>query len=131
MEYTKGVIFIIKRPDNSMLLQLRDEKSVTSPLMWCFPGGASDNNESYEDTVIREVKEEFCIDILKKDIEMLTTFPHENNHVFICHVPQYIKPKLFEGKDMGWFSVDEIKNKKLGFDQNRLVKEIEEYIILY
>lgn len=130
MKDIKGVIFILIRPDNSMLLQFRDEKSAKSPLTWCFPGGSSDKDESYEDTVIRESKEEFDVDILKEDIKQITTFPHKNNYVYICSVPQEIQPKLLEGKDMKWFSVEEIKNIDLGFGQNDLVKEVERYILV-
>lgn len=61
----KGTTFIICRPDNTMLMQLRDDKSKFYPNMWCFPGGGCEKNEEPIDTIIREAKEEYELQVEK------------------------------------------------------------------
>ncbi len=121
----RGVIFIITKPDKTFLLQLRDGNSKKFPWTWCFPGGSSENNEQPQETVIREVKEEYNIDLNRENIKYLTNFPDENNSVYICHVEQDCKPKLQEGADMKWVTIEELKQIELGFDQKPLIELLE------
>jgi|GEM_PF-6446596 len=79
--------------------------------------------------LIREVKKEFNIDITEEYIEFITSFPIEENHVFLCRVPQDVQPILLEGKDMKWFSLNEIKELTLGFEQNNLISQIENLLL--
>lgn len=120
----RGVIFIITRPDKTFLLQLRDGNSKKFPWTWCFPGGASENNENPIETVIREVKEEYDIALDIENIKYLTQTPGKNNNVYICNVEQDCKPKLQEGADMKWVTIEELENIELGFNQKPLVELI-------
>jgi 8-oxo-dGTP pyrophosphatase MutT (NUDIX family) len=128
MSKTTGVIFIITRPDKTMLLQLRDGNSKMFPWTWCLPGGRSDKGEGELQTVIREVKEEYDIDSSINDLEYLIDFPNENNKVYFCHVKQESSPKLQEGADMKWVSLEELSTMELGFEQNLLVETIRKAI---
>ena len=51
---------------------------------YCLPGGKQEENESLEDTVVREIKEEFGIDIvvIKKVYEFISESAHQ--HFFLC-----------------------------------------------
>jgi len=53
--------------ENRVLVVQRSAK-MSLPLKWEFPGGKIENNESEEDCIIREIKEELNVDIevLKK-----------------------------------------------------------------
>jgi 8-oxo-dGTP diphosphatase len=48
--------------DNKVLITQRSEKMHLS-LKWEFPGGKVNKNEKTEDSIIREIKEELCIDV--------------------------------------------------------------------
>ncbi len=84
-------------------------------LFWEFPGGKVEHNETYEEALKREIKEELNIDILinyklgkenykdyKIDIEL---------HYFIC---SYIKGdlKLVEHEDSAWVKKEELRKYK-------------------
>ncbi len=51
---------------------------------YAFPGGKQEENECLEDTVVREIKEEFGIDIvvIKKVYEFISESAHQ--HFFLC-----------------------------------------------
>ena len=63
---------------------------------YVFPGGGQEGNETYEEGVIREVKEEFGIDV--KVIEKLYEMEHSNKMTkeifFLC---EYINGELGTG----------------------------------
>ncbi len=125
---SKGVTFIIMRPDGKFLLQQRDEHSKRYKNMWCFPGGACEESEEYLYTLIREVKEEYELDIQKENCEFLMTRVGGQMQVYICKVDGLQEPVMHEGKDMKWSSLEEIKTMTLGFNQKGIVDKLEEYL---
>ena len=133
MEDTKitGVTFVIVRPNGEMLLQLRDENSRYYPNKWCFPGEGAEGNEKLLDIVYRGVQEEFGMEIEKSACEFLTInhLSHISQEVaiVICRIDSKQIPKLREGKEMQWMTLDKIKQLKLGFEQNKFLLLIEEY----
>jgi 8-oxo-dGTP pyrophosphatase MutT (NUDIX family) len=124
----KGVAFLIVRPDKKTLLQLRDGNSRKYKNLWCFPGGVCEEGEEYLDTVVREAKEEYELDIDKKDCTLLMTRIADNQHVFACRVDGKQEPVLHEGADMKWMSIDEIKNLAIGYNQGNIIPKLEEYL---
>jgi len=56
------VCAIIVNKENRILITQRSEK-MSLPLKWEFPGGKVEQNENYEQTAIREIKEELNIAI--------------------------------------------------------------------
>lgn len=124
----KGVIFILSR-DNKFLLQQRDENSKQFKHRWCFPGGGSEEGEDYAETLVREVKEEYDIDIKFEDCTFLMEHSMaRGNHVFICPIDNTQEPVLHEGADMKWMTLDEIKKIDLGFFQNDIAVMLEAYV---
>jgi mutator protein MutT len=102
----EGKVFLSKRG-----IKARNEKG-----KWDFPGGSVEFGEKCEDAVVREIKEEFGMDI--KVIELLEVVNHiileEDQHwVSPSYTAKYISgtPKIMEpGKieEIKWIEVDEI-----------------------
>jgi mutator protein MutT len=128
----KGSTFILQRKDKKMLMQLRDSKSEHYPNMWCFPGGRGENGEKIEDTVARETKEEFDIDLKLENCELITKYilPYAPivDYVFLCKLSEDQKPKLKEGAGMKWMNIEDIQKIKLGFGQEVIISYLEKYL---
>ncbi|OFY73479.1 MAG: DNA mismatch repair protein MutT, partial [Bacteroidetes bacterium RBG_19FT_COMBO_42_7] len=54
---------IIRNEENEILVVQRGEKS-HHPFKWEFPGGKLKDNETEEECILREIKEELSIDIV-------------------------------------------------------------------
>ena len=61
--------------------------------LWDFPGGRQDEDETLEQTVVREAKEETSLDITVNKMEKEADFIHEqyaeNLHFYIFSVSKY------------------------------------------
>ncbi len=120
MEKT-GVIFALVR-DNKILMQQRDGNCKKFPFSWCLPGGGSDDDESYEMTLLREVKEEYGIDLTPEQCTYLMDYNNgRTNKVFVCNITQNQEPVLNEGLSMKWMTIDEIEKLELGFNQEGII----------
>jgi ADP-ribose pyrophosphatase YjhB (NUDIX family) len=97
-----------------------------------FPGGKVEENETIEQTAIRETKEEINCDVEIIKYIGYNDFLIENNnfrsHKFLAKIKNNQKPKIMEEdkfKDILWLDIDEYKqnktNKKYTFAPN--VKE--------
>lgn len=125
----RGVVFILLRPDNTSLLQLRDGNSRRFPHRWCWPGGACDSGESFIDTAIREIKEEYELSVEKEDVTLLMSKYFGQQKIFICKVSQDVLPIMHEGADMKWMGVNEIKLVSLGYNQEDILRKFEKYLL--
>lgn len=81
--------------------------------LWEFPGGKIENNESKENAVIREIKEELDCEI--KPIKDLITieYTYPNFHlVMTLFISELIKgkPTLLEHNALKWVSANELDN---------------------
>lgn len=111
----KGKVLICQR---SELMSL--------PLMWEFPGGKVERNESFENCLIREIKEELNIDISivkrlnhvfhKYDNKSITLIP------FICTLHSS-EIKLNEHKDLIWINPLDLLNYNLAPADIPIAKE--------
>lgn len=129
----KGVNAVIRRDDNKLLLQLRDDgrgKDIPYKNMWSFFGGHVELDETPIDTVVREVNEETNFSLTSRDCTLITSYIHDSfeSHVYYCDVKNTGNLVLKEGKDYGWFSLDEIKQLSLAWHQNEILPAIEEYL---
>ena len=125
----KNVGIIIENDKGEILLQQRDDKVKLFPFCWTLFGGAMEEDESPEDAVKREIKEEIGLDI--------SGFTHFNNFQF-GSIFQYIfyknlnldlsKINLNEGKDIRFFSFNEIKDLKLAFNMKEIIDKFKKEI---
>lgn len=129
----KVVTFILVRPSGEMLMQLRDDgrgKKIEYPNMWCFPGGGMEKGEEPIEASIREIREEYGIEIQRNQCELLTVYNHDDDtdYVFICKVGSDAVPVLHEGADMKWFNIDAIKQLPLAWGQEKITPTVEGYL---
>lgn len=134
MKYIEAVTFLIIRPDGKILMQKRDngrDKKILYPNMWTFPGGFKEDEESHIQAIIREIKEEYNLNITPEQCELILSYNHDNNindQVFFCIVPQDSKPELNEGTAMQWMKIEEIKSLQLAWQLEKVFSQIEEKI---
>ena len=115
-----GVIFALIR-DNKILMQQRDGNTDRFPFKWCIPGGEKEENEKWEDTLLREVKEEYNLDIEMNQCKYLMDYNNGLDKVYVCRINFTQVPKLQEGLAMKWMTIDEIEKLELGFDQGGII----------
>ena len=78
-----------------------------------IPGGGQEPGENYEQTLIRECREELAISITVGEIFMDVThaYPDMTVHLTLFHAAiTGGTPKLLEHQDLKWVTADEIQN---------------------
>lgn len=112
-----GAAVIIVNEKGEILLQSRADRD-----KWGLPGGCQELGERFEDTAIREVKEETNLDVNEEDLELITVvsgpsrrndYPNGdvviNNTVLYCVKTYTGKLKWDrESKEMKFFSLDNL-----------------------
>jgi 8-oxo-dGTP diphosphatase len=97
--------------DNGEVLVTQRSSSMKLPLKWEFPGGKVEHNETSEECLIREIKEELNLDInIKSSLE-----PVEHHYQefsirlipFICKIKSG-EIKLTEHDDYLWLERNEL-----------------------
>ena len=103
----KGEILLQKRADNDL---------------WGLPGGCQELGESFEETIIREIKEETNLDVEEKDLELIDLVSgksrmrkYPNGDVVINNTPLYYIKKYSgelkcseESKEMKFFNLNNL-----------------------
>lgn len=103
------VAAVIYDGDKVFCAQRKDEGELAGK--WEFPGGKVEPNETKEETIVREIKEEFKTDI--EVIDFLMTVNHEYNtfnlilHAYTCKIVNG-DLELTEHLDSAWLTVDEM-----------------------
>lgn len=130
-----GAAAIIVNEKGEILLQSRADRD-----KWGLPGGCQELGERFEDTVIREVKEETNLDVLEENLELIdivsgasrrNDYPNGdgviNNTVLYC-IKNYTGELKWdkESKDMKFFAIN-----KLPLNQNDadLIERYKRYLI--
>ena len=116
-----GAAAIIVNSDGQILLQSRADRDE-----WGLPGGCQELGERFQDTVIREVKEETNLDIKEEDLELIdivsgdsrkSMYPNGdvvfNNTVLYC-VRAYSGELRWdsESKEMRFFALDNLTSNQ-------------------
>jgi 8-oxo-dGTP pyrophosphatase MutT (NUDIX family) len=121
---------LLRRPDGKILMQLRDDgggRSIPFPNMWNFPGGLVEQSETPLEAAVREIREEFELEIEPAACQEIWRYTHDHardDHVFLCEVPQDAAPVLNEGAALAWMSTREIADLRLGFDHAKILPHI-------
>lgn len=125
------VHFVLYNLANRVLMQFRDEKAPTYPCAWGFFGGGIKKNETPEEALYREIYEE--LRYVPKQPKMFCQFPYDCSpdynmsgidHYFIEQYDNKTRLELHEGKDMKWFSLDDLDNIKMLTIPEQIIKII-------
>ena len=110
------------------LISLRSENQIL-PNFWEFPGGKIKNNESPDDAIIREIKEELSLDINKKSLKPLSfnTYTYDEFHAiiffYICRSWKGT-PISKKNQKILWVEIDKLKKYKFLAGSNKFVLEL-------
>lgn len=132
MDSMNGAGIILLNRNNEVLLLLRDDKvDIPFPNMWDIPGGKNEHNETPEQTVKREMNEEFGLDKLG-EINLFKIIKSEKNTDCIFWKRLDIKPEkidLKEGQRIEYFNLERIRKTKLAFNYNQVLEEFYSKIV--
>ena len=118
----QGKVLISSRSENQILHNF-----------WEFPGGKLKTNESPDDAIIREIKEELSLDINKKSLKPLSfnTYTYDEFHAiiffYICRSWKGT-PLSNENKKILWIEIDKLKNYKLLPGNSKFILELNNLI---
>ncbi len=113
---TKKAVGIALIKDNSVLFQLRDDKTAIMPKHWCLPCGAIEKKETLRQAAIREFEEETGYKLKNPVFFTIDSYLENKNRVkayFFYEVydgKQAIK--CSEGEKMEFKSVKNLKRDK-------------------
>ena len=131
-ERPTGAVFILRKASGTLLIELRDDKSPAYPNTWVFPGGGMDENETYVATAMREAKEELGVDLVESDCTLVAVYSTpgfvEDNHVFVCSVPEDQRIELMEGADARWIEPSELLELQLGYQQEVFIPDLLKFL---
>ena len=104
------VVAAILINDNKVLIAQRAD---SDPLAgyWEFPGGKIEAGETPEETLIREMQEEFCIDIEVREFFGSSTFQYEKGTIRLlayicCWIGGVIRSTVHH--DYAWAEINEL-----------------------
>ena len=112
-----GAVAIIENEKGEILLQRRSDND-----LWGIPGGCQELGESFEETIIREIKEETNLDIEAKDLKLIDIVSgksrmrkYPNGDIVINNTPLYYINKYSgdlkcdeESKEMKFFALNNL-----------------------
>lgn len=116
-----GVGAIISNAEGAVFLARRGKDARNETGKWEFPGGGVEFNETLEQALVREVREEYGFEI--EVLELLDVVNHiipaEKQHwvspSFLCRVKSG-EPRILEPhkcSEIGWFALDRIPEDQL------------------
>jgi len=126
-----GASIIFVNDQNQVLLFLRDDKpGLPYRNMWDVPGGHVEPDETPEECIVREMKEEMNLELLNFNLLCCQEFDDRIEHTFWMKTNLIIdKINLTEGQKLKWFSRQEAAATKLAYGFNEIVEKFyQDYI---
>ncbi len=121
-----GVGAIIVGKDNKLFLSQRGKDTRNEHGAWEFPGGGVEFGDTLEETLKREMREEYGIEISVGELLDVCNhiIPKEHQHwvspTYICTIkkgtPVICEPEKCSA--IGWFNLEEIKHMNLSLISN-------------
>ena len=99
--------------NKKILLTKRSEYTSAFPNCWTCPGGRADGNETPEETVTREVKEEIGVEFTPTKLFAKGKWKDRNLFRYLGDWNGEVKVQENEVSEWNWFSYDETIKLKL------------------
>ncbi len=124
MTSTSSNIILINDKDE-VLLHLRDNKpTISCPNMWSLPGGYVEKDETPEQCIIREIHEELGVKLRAVSLFVALQRSYGFENTFWSKANLRVEDILLtEGQAVRWFTLDEIRNTKLGYEDNAILED--------
>ena len=121
----KGTSIIFVNSHSEILLVLRDNiPEIPCPNMWDLPGGAVEDNETPEQTIVREMKEEIGLDLKGFSLFSLTEFFDRTEYTYWKEIDLKIEDiELTEGQELRWLSQEDMREMELAFNFNTIIED--------
>ncbi len=131
-----GVGAVIVNNDGKYFLARRGNEARNEKGKWEFPGGSVEFNETMENALVREVREEYGFGIGVK--QLLDVVDHiitaEKQHwispTFLCEqksgTPRILEPH--KCNEIGWFTLEEISGKDLTIASRKSLESLMKYL---
>lgn len=127
-----GAAAVIVNENGQILLQSRADRD-----KWGLPGGCQELGERFQDTVIREIKEETNLDVKEEDLELISVVSgssrrseYPNGDVVINNTVLYCVRKYsgelkwnIESKEMKFFDLDDLPKNQHDLDLIEIYKD--------
>lgn len=97
---------------NNKLLIAQRKSTDKLPLKWEFPGGKIENNETPEQCLVREMKEEFCIEVSAGEFLGESIHSYEHGTIkLLAYRTYWINGKIsLKAHDaFKWIPIDQLK----------------------
>ena len=121
--YGASIIFVNDKEE--ILLFLRDDKpGLPYRNMWDVPGGHVEKNETPEQCIVREMKEEMNLDL--QDFQLLCQKEFDDRIEYTYQQKSNLNISeidLMEGQRLKWFTQQEAANTELAYGFNEIVEE--------
>jgi len=110
--------FLYNPKAKSVLLHKRDAKTKMNPDKWAFFGGLNEEDETPEQTFVREIREELNIKIPENKIRPLCDYLNEElqTYRYVFYIESELEKsqmKLGEGEDFDWIPLNKVFNYDL------------------
>jgi 8-oxo-dGTP diphosphatase len=111
----KVVALALQRKSDGRYLITRRGPGQSGAGEWEFAGGKIEAGESQVQALVREIKEELCLELFEKDLtfvaENIEHYPEKSVHIFLwrCVIENQPQIVLTEHDEMRWLSRDELK----------------------
>jgi len=110
--------------NKKILLLKRSNYTERFPGFWGCPGGRAEKNETAEQNVIREVKEECNLDFTPTKIIKTGIWQEKKYYRFLGNWSGEIKIQETEVLDYNWFSFSEANKLQLSFDYKEILETL-------
>jgi len=121
----RGSSIIFINSQKEILLFLRDDiPHIPSPNIWDVPGGHVEPDETPEECIVREMKEEMGLDI--KDYQLFSVIEFDDRIEYTFWQKANLdldKIELTEGQCLKWFTENEAKSTELASGFNQIVED--------
>ena len=121
----KGCSILFVNNRNEILLFLRDNKpDIPFPNMWDILGGHVENDETSEECIVREMKEEMNLDLQGFQLFSVVDFPDRTEYTFWKKKNLDIAQiNLIEGQCLKWFTQEEVENTEVAYGFNKIIED--------